>query len=267
MKERALKRYWKVYKIFFANNISYIVQFRVENVIRIFLNAAWVLSLFLTVEIVFGQTNSLGDWQKPEVYLLMLVWMLAEEVWGFLVGGNLQEIGELIRTGDMDFRLTKPISALFAISVNHIQIRSILHCVVDIIFIIFIILKFNIHLSLINIFTAIILLLVSMIILYAFEIIISSLSFWTTKNDAIYELYGRFFQFGRFPLDVFPKTLKIIFLTAIPIAFTTYVPTAALFGKWPWYGTIYVFVFAALSLFGALKFWNFALKRYSSASS
>ena len=267
MKEKALKRYWKVYKIFFSNSVSYTAQFRAENIMRIFLNAAWILSLFLTVEIVFGQTNNLGGWQKSEVYLLMLVWVLADEVWGFLVGGNLQEIGELIRTGDMDFRLTKPISALFAISVNHIQIRSIMRFFVDILFIIFIILKFNIHLNIINIFIAIILLLAAMVILYAFEIVISSLSFWTIKNDAIYELYGRIFQFGKFPLDVFPKTLKIIFLTAIPVAFTTYVPTAALFGKWPWYGTIYVFAFAALSLFSALKFWNFALKKYSSASS
>jgi len=267
MKAGVFKRYWKVYKIFFANSISYISQFKTESFIRIFLNFAWVLSLFLTIEIIFNQTQKLGGWQKSEVYVLMLFWIIADEVWGFFVGVNLTNLSQLIRTGELDFHLTKPINSLFVISTKFIQIRSILRFFIEIILLIIIVIKFNIPITTWGAILAALLLIGAMIILYAFEILVNSLSFWLIKIDALYDLYATFFQFGRFPLEVFPKTLKIIFLTTIPIAFSAYVPTAALFGKWPWYGTLYVFAFAALSLFCALKFWNFALKKYSSASS
>ncbi len=267
MKAEVFKRYWKVYKIFFKNSVSYISQFKAESFIRIFLNIAWILSLFLTIEIIFGQTQKLGGWQKPEVYILMLFWLIADEVWGFFVGANLANLSQLVRTGEMDFHLIKPVSPLFVISTKFIQIRSLPRFLTEIILLIVVIKKFNIAITFFSAINATFLLIGSMFILYAFEILVNSLSFWLIKIDALEDLYGTFFQFGKFPMEVFPKTVRIIFLSAIPIAFIAYVPAAAMLGKWPWYGTIYVFAFAAFSLFCAFKFWNFALKRYSSASS
>ena len=110
-------------------------------------------------------------------------------------------------------------------------------------------------------------LLLALVIDYSLTLLGNTLSFWFSRVENINSLIGSIHGLGRYPFTLWPKPLKIIFLSVLPIAFNGYVPIAILTGKWPLYGIVYVTILAALLLMIAISFWKLGLKTYSSASS
>ena len=76
-----------------------------------------------------------------------------------------------------------------------------------------------------------------------------------------------FVVIGRFPLNSFSFSLRIFFSVIIPIAFITTIPSEVFLGlSQLWKILLEVFV-ATVFLITSRKFWLFALKFYTSATS
>jgi ABC-2 type transport system permease protein len=94
-----------------------------------------------------------------------------------------------------------------------------------------------------------------------------SLAFWFVRVDNITELFYGFYEAGRFPITVYRGWVRGLLTFVVPIAFITTFPASALLGRsdssdLAWGIGLAVFMFLA-----ATRFWNFALRHYSSASS
>jgi ABC-2 type transport system permease protein len=89
--------------------------------------------------------------------------------------------------------------------------------------------------------------------------------------DSYWSGGGRFFEgvfrIAKYPTDIFGKPFKIILSYVLPISFIATFPAKSLLGILSWQNIIFSLFFTATLLFFSLKFWNFALRRYSSASS
>jgi ABC-2 type transport system permease protein len=262
-----MKKYLKVYRVFLNNSISYISQYRKDTWIKIFLNVLWLLTIFITIEVIFGQTKEILGWNKEEVYLLTVVWIIVDETYLFLFGASLEKIPDLITRGDLDFYLIKPINTLFLASTKLILVRSVYRLAIEFIILAWLIWQFDFALSFLHMFLALILAIVGIMVNYSMFLIANTLSFWFYRIENINYLIESVSDFGRFPISILPRTIKIIILTIIPIAFQAYIPVATLTGRWPWYLILYAFIFAIILFIVAGKFWSFAIKRYSSASS
>lgn len=262
-----LKKYFKIYRVFLNNSISYEAQYRKDTIIKFIVNLLWVGMMFVTIEIIYAHTNSIIGWSKADVYLMTVLWIIADELYVTLFGSNLTNIPNKITEGELDIYLTKPANALFLISGKILQLRGFMRFLSQIPILIWLIWRFEFTVSFISIILCACLVLVAVWIDYSRVLIANTFSFWFYRIDNINQLIGNLSGLGKYPLSVWPKTVKIIFLTAIPVAFSGFVPVATLTGRWPWYGIAYAFLFAILLFFIAVKFWNFALKRYSSASS
>jgi len=57
------------------------------------------------------------------------------------------------------------------------------------------------------------------------------LSFWFYRIENINYLIESISDFGRFPISILPRTIKIIILTIIPVAFQAYIPIVTLTGR------------------------------------
>jgi len=72
---------------------------------------------------------------------------------------------------------------------------------------------------------------------------------------------------ARFPGDIFKGPAKIALVYILPIGLIISAPVDVLRGKFVWPHIIYLIIFTAILSFTAFRFWNYALRRYSSASS
>ena len=264
---KTLIKYFKIYRVLLSNSFSFEAQYRQDTIIKLLTNLVWVGMMFIVIEVIFLQTSAIAGWSKAEVYLMSVFWILADELFVANFGNNLWSIPNYVTDGELDIFLTKPVTPLFLVSCRTILIRAFYRFFTQLFILAWLIWQFDFAPSLVHIVLAAFLILVAVMIDYARVLIANTFSFWFLRIENVNEAIGVIGSFGRYPLSIWPKTFKILFLTALPIAFSGFIPAATLTGRWPWYGILYAFLFAGFLFYIAVKFWNFALKRYSSASS
>ncbi len=262
-----IKKYLKLYKIFIANALSYEVQYRLDTWLKMGTNLLWIFMLFSIIEVIFSHTTTIVGWSKPDVYLLTVIWVLMDELFITLFRDNFYNFSTLTAEGELDFYLIKPVNTLFMVTTKKILTRSAYRFITQLLILSWLIYQYDFSVSVRSIPLFFLLLAIGLLIQYSYSLFFNIFNFWFLRIENMNEAIGIMSMSGRYPLEILPKMLKIISLTIIPIAFTAYIPVATLLGKTPWLLTIYAALFAIILFLISITFWNFAVRRYSSASS
>ncbi len=122
-------------------------------------------------------------------------------------------------------------------------------------------------LSVVNALALILFLICAMLIVYAIWALLHTLAFWLVKIENISQIFFAVFETARFPVGAFPGVLRIFFTVVVPVAFMTTVPASAAAGILDWRHAVAAPLIAALGLWLSHRFWQFALRHYTSASS
>ena len=107
----------------------------------------------------------------------------------------------------------------------------------------------------------------SICILYSLWFFISPTTIWIVKTWNATEVLRSLLYNGRFPLNSFSFSLRIFFSIFIPIAFITTIPSEVFLGLALIWKIILEIFITLIFLITSRRFWLFALKYYSSASS
>ncbi len=251
----------KIAKYSYIASLEYRFQY-VVRVLRIFIEFGLA---FLFIDIFFQNTSALGDWSKNEVVLLYGIFTAIYSSVFMFINGNLQELAdEKIRNGELDGILVKPVDSQFLISFGRMHIQNLWRVGFGILMALFAWSRINTPIDFLHISIFFIDFICSLIILYSLLFLTSVLSFWTFTSEPVI-MAETALSITRYPMDIFPKKI-VRWLTIIPIIFIATVPTKALLGKFDaltWVSPIV----AITLLIASRKFWNFALRHYSSASS
>jgi ABC-2 type transport system permease protein len=78
-----------------------------------------------------------------------------------------------------------------------------------------------------------------------------------------YQLY----RFGTRPDSIYPAPIRFVIMSVMPFALIASVPAKWVLFQTSWFWFFWVIFVGILFLYLSHLFWNFALKRYSSASS
>ena len=125
----------------------------------------------------------------------------------------------------------------------------------------------QINLSLSFLTLSLITLICSICILYSLWFFISTTTIWFVKTWNAIEVLRSFLYIGRFPLNSFSFSLRVFFSIFIPIAFITTIPSEVFLGLSQLWKILLEIIVASVFIITSRKFWLFALKFYSSASS
>lgn len=260
-------KYFRIYKVFLENALSYETQYRADTWLRLIVNVIWVGVLFALIEVIFTHTGTIAGWEKSEVYLMTVLWIIVDEIFTMTCKRGVAMLPDTITDGELDLYLIKPVSTLFLVSTKYFLMRAFYRLLIQLGVLGWLILQYDFAFNSLRIFMTFFMVLLAVLLSYSIQLILNTASFWFERITNINDAWDATRDLGRYPINVLPKTLKIITLTAIPIAFTAYVPVSVLTGKWSTLGllaSVGVTVFFFLS---AISFWHFAIKRYSSASS
>ena len=263
---KTIKKYWKIYRVLLSNSFSYIANYRNDAWLMLVMNTVSLLTTFVIVQVIFSQTNSIGGWTAGEVYLLLMVWTILDEL-GSVFFNYLFFLPEIINDGSVDFYITKPVSALFLISLKYFLWRAVLRILIDVVLFFVVISYFHLEFYWLNYLIFFILLPFSILVLYSIFLIANTLAFWFQRIDNINDTIRNYFSFARYPLEIFSTKTRWFFYSFFPLAFTSYIPVAILLKRLPIYWAAIMTVFSLTIFSLAILFWRYALKRYSSASS
>jgi ABC-2 type transport system permease protein len=115
--------------------------------------------------------------------------------------------------------------------------------------------------------TALALMGVGVLVLYALWILVVSAAFWVVKVDNLSYLFGSLFDAGRWPIAVFKGALWFVFTFVFPLALMTSYPAMALLDRLSG-STALAALAGGLAFASVARFvWRRALGFYTSASS
>lgn len=169
-------------------------------------------------------------------------------------------------SGDFDYFLTKPISPLFRSLFGGSDILDLPLFITSSALVLFTINKLGV-VQIQFVATYFLLILSALIIAIAFHIFVISIGVMTTEVDNTIMLYRDLTQMGRFPVDIYREPISWFITFVIPVGVMMTFPAKSLLGSLSIGLIIVSLIIAGTFIYLSLKFWQFSLKRYSSASS
>ena len=262
-----LRKYLKVYEKFlhtsFASELEYKTNILVDLITAIL---SLIGSIFL-LSIFFQNNGSIGAWEFEEALIIQGIYTILNGITNTWFNPNLTEIVKHIREGTLDFVLLKPIDSQFFISLKKINPSGLLEIILGFCLLLFCIRINDINLNLSFISLSFITIICSICILYSLWFFISTTTIWFVKTWNATEVLRSFLYIGRFPINSFSFSLRVFFSVFIPIAFLTTIPSEVFLGLSQLWKILLEMIVAMVFLITSRKFWLFALKFYSSASS
>lgn len=260
-------RYLKLLAIFYRYSIVKELEYRVNFLSNAFMSVFWMVWGVVSVSVFFLHRNRMGDWTFPEVLMVVGLFTFFNGVMESLLRPNVGAVIEQIRDGTFDFVLTKPINAQFISSLRNIIVWRLVDVIIGIGLIIYALGQLHVTPTFDQVLFFIGMLASGIIIVYSIWLVMVSLAFWFVKIDNITELFYAFYEAGRYPVTIYRGLVRVLLTYVVPIAFVTTFPASALLGRLD-QSTTFVGLGFAIGLFIlSNRFWNFALRYYSSASS
>ena len=100
-----VNRYFTIWKAFFRNTLSRDMEFKLNFIFEMFIDAIYYLSLFFFFKIIFQFTQSLGEFNQDAVVIFLITLYIADSLYVFFLGGNVFNINTVVKQGDLDFIL------------------------------------------------------------------------------------------------------------------------------------------------------------------
>ena len=262
-----LKKYIKIYSIFLYTSLASELEYK-ANVIIDFITAILSLigSIFL-LTIFFQNTDNIGGWQFEEALIIQGIYTILNGITNTWFNPNLSEIVKHIREGTLDFVLLKPIDSQFYVSSKKIAPSGFLEIILGIALIFYCIRLNQININLSFLILSLTTLFCSIVILYCLWFLISTTTIWFVKTWNAIEVLRSFLYIGRFPLNSFSFSLRLFFSIFVPIAFITTIPSEVFLGLATLWEILLEIIISGIFFIVSRKFWLFALKYYTSASS
>ena len=208
--------------------------------------------------------STLAGYTSNQIIFFFLTFNLIDVITQFLFR-EVYSFRPMIINGDFDLVLVKPISALFRVLMGGAD-------VVDLITIpplIFLTIYFGalLHPSVLNTMYYILLLANGFLIATAFHIIVLAFAIVTLEVDHMVMIYRDLTSLGRLPIEIYKQPLQAFLTYLVPVGIMISLPAKAMMGLVGIGGILVGFLVGAVALFIAFRFWNYALTKYSSASS
>lgn len=260
-------KYIKIYLRIFKNCLMGEMTYRASFLIWALVHTLTLLINIIFFSIVYTNIPEINGWDYNKTLILLgtsqlLIGIGTATFFCFMYG-----FSGLIRTGDLDFLITKPLDIQFLSTIRAVDIEDLIIIPNSLLVLIIAVARIEIPNLLLNFIGYIILLISSLLILYAITLMIQSLAFKAVKITFAESLIWNIIQQGQYPVKIFQGPLRVIFMLVIPIGLITTVPAEVLMGvfDWKW---IVTSLGLAISLFViSRKVFLLGLKGYSSASS
>lgn len=257
-----LRLLWTYLRVGLMGEAAYRVNFG----IRLVQSLLGLVTALGALAVVFSYTDTLGGWSADQLVALVGVYLLVGGIIGLVIQPSLEAFIGSVRDGTLDFQLTKPADAQLLVSIQSIDIWEVLN----------ILLGFGVMaVALDRLGEGIgaaqagafgVLLLAGAVIVYAFWLMLATLSFWFVRVENILVIFQSVYEAGRWPVSIYPGWMRFGLTFVVPVAFAVTVPAEALTGQLTLPTALLALGLAAGLLLLSRLFWRYGVRSYSGAS-
>lgn len=219
---------------------------------------------FLFLFLISEKTRALAGYNTTQVLFFFVTFNIVDLLSQMLFR-EVYRFRSQIVTGNFDLVLSHPISPLFRSLFGWTDVLDFL-TFIPLVALAFILAR-DLNPTLTSGVAYLVFLANALLLAAAFHIGVLAFGILTTAVDHTMMIYRDIVAMGRIPIDFYKEPVRAILTFAIPVGIMMTLPAKVLMGIFDWQILVYALVFSVILFFLSLRFWNFALTRYSSASS
>lgn len=245
-------------------NISRCMEYRLDFFIGLIVNLLLACAGPVFQYLLFSQVNGYPGWSIQEIILFQGILLVALGLKTVLTGNVAGYVESLIRQGSLDRLLLRPYSSIGMILANGFSLDGIGTVAAGVVISMVTIIRMRIcppvYVWLMTLFA----IGMGLVLFIAFDILLSCVMIRLVNIGRLNEIFNSIAKFGQYPLELYPKWVRLLFLSVVPFAIWVNIPCRILLediGKYMIVPFLVVFVFLGLSLYC----WNGCIKHYSSA--
>ena len=278
--------YLKVFLTFARNSLIRDMSFRMNFILQCISSMSWAAMNWGLFKIIYQHTGEIGrgtGWHENEFFIFLgTIWIINSTIQTLFMA-NAEEFSELIRTGNLDFALLKPIDTQFLISFPRLNWAQVPNGILGVLLIIYSLGQLSqereIYLSVFTILAFIFFVICGAIVMYSVMIMLASTSIWFGRNQNLYNFWFYITNFYRYPMEIYQRNgigmaLWGTFTFVVPILVVSNVPARVLaqplgtpWKSWEWGLAAYAIFGCVWSLWISRWVFKRALLSYRSASS
>jgi ABC-2 type transport system permease protein len=272
----AFGRYFRLFAALGRFSLATEMAYRANFLVRILVEVLWLAMLLGFYKIIFGKASNVVGWTEEQFFFFIGCHYTLGGVIDTFFLENCTELSELVRLGDLDFYLLKPIDEQFLITCRRIDWATMPNIFLGIVLMGVALVQMNWEFDPVRALLFPMLFACGVAMAYSFLLILCASSLWLVRNQNLMELWWLFTNLMRHPREIFSKenggTFAILFgqffTFAIPVLLVISVPASTmvknLFDPW----MVALMMASSVVLFaGSRWFFRFALRSYRSASS
>ena len=263
---KTVKHYLAMYWVFIKMCLKSQLEYRFNFIMSILVMCAWLCVKLIYLLVVYQAKVNINGMTPDEILLYVGIATIFSGIMNSMIFPNINRLKKMVRTGDLDLLIVKPISLQFIGTCRYMRFGlAIPDSIAGVMMIIIAWNRIGLTVSFIKIF--ILLMIWSLLIIYSILFLPTLISFWTIKIDAIFEIIWALWDFNKMPMNIYNEAIKAIGIYVIPLFVITNFPVLYLLDRmnigyaiWGIISPIIIFVVLRL-------LWIKTIKKYSSASS
>lgn len=261
-----MSRIWRVYRTFWVSSLARELEFRANFVAKLLQNATWVGFSLLVLLAIYRNTPSIANWGRGEAFILVATCFAMSALFSAMFF-SLMEIPEHIRRGTLDYILTKPLDSQFWVSMRRFNFDRLGALLAGVVMLVIGLYQSGLHPSFWQWIAYLLLIKVAIALFYSANLIMMTLAIWLVRVDNLWVLGETVLDIARYPIDIFPMSVRRAFTYGIPLAFLATVPASQLTRGLNLNHVAIGVGWAIGALIVSRLFWLYATRNYASASS
>src|SRR5205823_3235246 len=181
---------------------------------------------------------------------------------------NCNEFSDLIRSGDLDFFLLKPIDEQFLLSCRHVDWSTAPNFIMGVGVMAIALYQHHWVFDPMQAGLFLVVFLCGLLMAYCFLLSLTSAAIWFTRNQSLFELWWLFTSLMRYPRDIFVGSwaypLGWFFTYIIPVLLVVNLPASVMVKVFDYRFVAFMLAVTALLLVLSRRFFRYALTRYRS---
>lgn len=260
-----MQKYLQVLRLFWSTAIAAELEYRLNFLIAALSSLTNLAGSLFSLFLFYQKGYTFRGWQWEEALIVLGIFTLLQGFSATFLAPNLNRIVRHVQDGTLDFILLKPISSQFWLSSRTVSPWGLPDLVFGLIIIFYA--GTRLHVTIGNYATSAIPLTFGFAILYSLWFMLGATSIWFVKIYNVTEVLRGLLEAGRFPIVAYPTVYRFFFTFVVPVAFLTTIPAETMLGRTHFSWIIGAAILAVLLFLLSQRFWRFALRFYTSASS
>jgi ABC-2 type transport system permease protein len=266
-----LARYLRLFGALARYGLAREMAFRGNFLVKVAVEVLWLVLLVVFYKTLFGKTNSVAGWSEDQyLFFVGCYFALGGLIETFFLS-NCSEFADLVRSGDLDFYLLRPIDEQFLVTCRYVDWPPAVNVLMGGGLMGYALYRLGWQFDPAQAGVFVLMFLSGLVIAYSFLLILTSTSVWMVRNQSLWELWWLFTSLMRYPREIWAgrlvSPLGWFFSFVLPVLLVINVPAEVMVKTMEPCTLAYTAAAAVLLAAVSRWFFRFSLRRYRSASS